>query len=64
MGVSVLSTDSQNSGHKPVCLLLHFCYTDYQYKGKYLDNSDKEIPWISPSWSTLRTLDKSKTRKD
>lgn len=31
-GVSVLSTDSQNSGHKPVCLLLHFCYTDYQYK--------------------------------
>ena len=59
MGVSVLSTDSQNSGHKPVCLLLHF-----STKGKYLDNSDKEIPWISPSWSTLRTLDKSKTRKD
>ena len=25
-------------------------------KGKYLDNSDKEIPWISPSWSTLRLL--------
>ena len=35
-------------------------FTEYPY----LDNSDKEIPWISPSWSTLRTLDKSKTRKD
>jgi len=32
MRVSVLSTDSQNSGHKPVSLLLHFCYTDCQYK--------------------------------
>ena len=32
-------------------------------KGKYLDNSDKEIPWISPSWSTLRTLTRVKQEK-
>lgn len=25
----MLSADSQNSGHKPVSLLLHFCYRNY-----------------------------------
>ena len=55
MGVSVLSTDSQNSGHKPVSLLLHFCYRDCQYKKvNNLANSDKDILWISLGWSTNR----------
>lgn len=41
MRVSVLSTDSQNSGHKPVSLLLHFCYRNYlNEKGKQLAFSD------------------------
>ena len=53
MGVSVLSTDSQNSGHKTSQFAATFLLQRLSVqKGKIFANSDKDILWISPIWST------------